>query len=101
VSQPEEKWQRLVRQVLREAFRRLQKRLLEDVGVVEPALELAVEAEPDHALEPLAIARKELRHGRRVASGRSIELVGQVFRIGHRYNPPQYIMRKPGTVQPR
>ena len=88
VAQPEEKWQRLVHQVPRQAFRRLQERLLEDVGVVEPALELAVQAEPDHALEPLAVARKEFRHGRRVASGRSIEQVGKVLSIAHRRNPP-------------
>ena len=88
VSQPEEKRQWLVLKELREAFGRLQEGFLEDVGVVEAALEVAAEAQADHALEPFAVAREQFRHGRRVARGRTIEQFGKVFWIRHRGDPP-------------
>ena len=60
VPQPEEERQRPVRQVIRKSLGGFEIGLLEDVRVVDAALELPVEAEADHLLEPLAIAGEEL-----------------------------------------
>src|SRR5262245_42531947 len=57
--------------------------LLEDVRVVDATLELTVEAEVDHLLEPLAIAAEELGQGRLVAGGGIGEELGQIGRFGH------------------
>ena len=70
MSQPEEKRQRLIRQIIGQSLGGLEKGFLEDIGVVDAALEQPVEAKSDHPLEPLAIAGEELVNGRLVTARR-------------------------------
>src|SRR5262249_7292369 len=72
----------------REAFGRLQEGFLENIGVIQAALEVAAEAEADHALERLAVAGEQLGHGRGIARGSALEQVGEIFRVRHCGSPP-------------
>jgi hypothetical protein len=60
-AQPEECGHRRVSQVFPRTPDHIDACLLEHIRRVEPPLEPAVEPEPDHSLEPLAMAREELQ----------------------------------------
>ena len=64
-------------------------RLLEHVGGIDPAREPAVEPQPDHPAQPIAIAVEERGQGRLVAGQGALEevVLGIVWRIGHRSAP--------------
>ena len=81
VSQPEEKRQRLIREIIGQSLGGLKKGFLEDIGVVDAALKQPVEAKSDHLLEPLAIAGEELVNGRIVTAGCAFEQIGQLIGI--------------------
>ena len=75
-------------QVLRQSLAGLQEGLLEHVGVVDAALELAVEAEVDHPLEPLAVARKQVVNRRLVSGGGELQEGRDFFGLVLHRDPP-------------
>ena len=69
VTQPEVEGERPVRQIIRKSSSRFEQGILQDIRLVDPALEPPVEAEANHLLEPLTIKREELGHRRLIPSG--------------------------------
>ena len=71
-------------------------RFLENVGRVEPALQAAVEAEPDHPLEPLAVAVPEHHEGALIPGYPLPQEPDRVVRIVHDRR-----VHNPGTAKNR
>ena len=59
-------------------------RLLEHIRVVDPSLQPAAQAQVDHPLEPVAIAREQLAQRFRIAGGSPAQQIGNLAGIfGH------------------
>jgi hypothetical protein len=86
--------------------------LLQDVGGIDAALEPAIQSEPDHPPQPVAIAGEQLGEGVRVpGAGAAQQVVGRARVDGHgrahkeisaaRARPSTARGRIPGLLRPR
>jgi hypothetical protein len=83
-AQPEEERHRPLGQVLGQAVGGLQVGILDDVGGVDAALQPAVQAQGDHAAQPLAVPFQQRPPALRVPPGRSLEQPVRFVRVSRR-----------------
>ncbi len=78
-SQPEEKRQAVLPQVILQVRRRLQVRFLDDVGRIDAAPQAAVEAQGHHAFQPVTMAGQEAVPGPRHSGDATSRLIRSSF----------------------
>ena len=87
-AQPEERGQRRVGGVLAGAAEHVELGLLEHVGGVDAALEPAVEPQPDHPPQPVAVAGEELDQGAGLPGAGAAESSSLELKVVRSWNRP-------------